>query len=145
MEKQAQNQATTHFDLLTRGLGYLNRVREVDVRNGNRKAKFLACAIRGMSGSSDAPNWTPFDVKVVGDDCIEVIKSLQPHLEAKRKVLVSFVIGDIYPHVYPRKLRDRDGRETGQGMKILWIYGRIDATRTLVETGETRPISAEHG
>jgi len=32
-----------------------------------------------------------------------------------------------------------------QSMKILWIYGSANATRTLVETGETRPITAEHG
>jgi quercetin dioxygenase-like cupin family protein len=31
-----------------------------------------------------------------------------------------------------------------EGMKILWIYGSVDANRTLVETGETRPVSAEH-
>ena len=31
-----------------------------------------------------------------------------------------------------------------QGMKILWTYARADATRTLVETGETRPVAAEH-
>lgn len=31
-----------------------------------------------------------------------------------------------------------------QPMKILWIYARTDATRTLTETGETRPVSAEH-
>ncbi|WP_426954631.1 cupin domain-containing protein [Muricoccus radiodurans] len=31
-----------------------------------------------------------------------------------------------------------------EGMKILWIYARTDATRTLVETGETRPVLAEH-
>lgn len=29
-------------------------------------------------------------------------------------------------------------------MKILWIYGSPDATRTLEATGETHPISAEH-
>ncbi|MBH1965109.1 MAG: cupin domain-containing protein [Comamonadaceae bacterium] len=29
-------------------------------------------------------------------------------------------------------------------MKILWIYGSMNASRTLVETGETRPISLEH-
>jgi len=29
-------------------------------------------------------------------------------------------------------------------MKILWIYARPDATRTLTETGETRPIALEH-
>lgn len=31
-----------------------------------------------------------------------------------------------------------------QPMKILWIYARTDATRTLTETGETRAVSAEH-
>lgn len=31
-----------------------------------------------------------------------------------------------------------------EGMKILWTYARVDATRTLVATGETRPVLAEH-
>ncbi|KAF1018141.1 MAG: hypothetical protein GAK30_03799 [Paracidovorax wautersii] len=39
--------------------------------------------------------------------------------------------------------RFRNASET-ESMKILWIYGSADATRTLVETGETRPIAAEH-
>ena len=29
-------------------------------------------------------------------------------------------------------------------MRILWIYARVDATRTLLETGATAPVSAEH-
>lgn len=29
-------------------------------------------------------------------------------------------------------------------MKILWIYARIDATRTLTESGQTHFVSAEH-
>ena len=29
-------------------------------------------------------------------------------------------------------------------MKILWIYANVDATRTLIETGATAPIIAEH-
>lgn len=29
-------------------------------------------------------------------------------------------------------------------MKILWIYARLDATRTLTETGVTNYVSAEH-
>jgi quercetin dioxygenase-like cupin family protein len=33
---------------------------------------------------------------------------------------------------------------TTQGMKIMWIYASPQATRTLTETGETRPVSAEH-
>ena len=30
-------------------------------------------------------------------------------------------------------------------MRIFWTYARTDATRSLVETGETRPVSQEHG
>jgi quercetin dioxygenase-like cupin family protein len=29
-------------------------------------------------------------------------------------------------------------------LKIYWVYASVDATRTMVETGETRPVSAEH-
>ena len=31
-----------------------------------------------------------------------------------------------------------------QPMKILWIYARLDATRTLTESGVTNFVSAEH-
>ncbi|MGC8517568.1 MAG: cupin domain-containing protein [Steroidobacteraceae bacterium] len=30
-------------------------------------------------------------------------------------------------------------------MRILWIYASASATRTLTVTGETHPVSAEHG
>ena len=29
-------------------------------------------------------------------------------------------------------------------MRIFWTYASVEATRTLVENGETRPIAAEH-
>lgn len=35
-------------------------------------------------------------------------------------------------------------RSSTQGMKILWTYGSIDATRTIVATGDTRTIDDEH-
>jgi quercetin dioxygenase-like cupin family protein len=31
-----------------------------------------------------------------------------------------------------------------QPMKILWIYENTSATRTLAESGQTAPVSAEH-
>jgi putative monooxygenase len=33
---------------------------------------------------------------------------------------------------------------TTEGMKILWTYASIDATRTLVASGDTRTIDDEH-
>ena len=35
-------------------------------------------------------------------------------------------------------------RSSSAGMKILWIYGSVDATRTNIETGDTRSIDDEH-
>jgi quercetin dioxygenase-like cupin family protein len=46
----------------------------------------------------------------------------------------------IPPNV-PHRFRNRSETEP---MKILWIYASVDATRTVTETGETRPITAEH-
>jgi quercetin dioxygenase-like cupin family protein len=31
-----------------------------------------------------------------------------------------------------------------QPMKIFWTYGRVDATRTVTETGRTQPVASEH-
>jgi quercetin dioxygenase-like cupin family protein len=35
-------------------------------------------------------------------------------------------------------------RSQTEPMKILWIYASVNATRTVTETGETRPVAAEH-
>lgn len=37
----------------------------------------------------------------------------------------------------------RNPSET-EGLRIFWTYASIDATRTLVKTGETRAVAAEH-
>jgi quercetin dioxygenase-like cupin family protein len=46
----------------------------------------------------------------------------------------------IPPNV-PHRFRNRS---QVAGMKILWIYASVNATRTLVDSGETRPVAAEH-
>jgi quercetin dioxygenase-like cupin family protein len=47
----------------------------------------------------------------------------------------------IPPNV-PHRFRNRSNTA---GMKILWIYASVNATRTLMESGETRAVAAEHG
>jgi putative monooxygenase len=49
---------------------------------------------------------------------------------------VTFIPADV-PHRFRNVSANR-------GMKILWTYARVDATRTLVETGDTRSIDEEH-
>jgi quercetin dioxygenase-like cupin family protein len=45
------------------------------------------------------------------------------------------------PPNIPHRFRNRSKTHT---MKILWIYASLQATRTLIETGETRLVNAEH-
>ncbi len=51
--------------------------------------------------------------------------------------------GDItfIPAGIPHRFRNTSST---QGMRILWTYASIDATRTLIETGDTRSIDEEH-
>ena len=51
-------EATTYFNLHTVGIGYLNRVREVQVRRGQ---PFMACDIAALHGATDAVEYTRFD------------------------------------------------------------------------------------
>jgi quercetin dioxygenase-like cupin family protein len=45
------------------------------------------------------------------------------------------------PAGVPHRFRNASATEP---LKILWIYGSVDATRTLVSTGEERAVAAEH-
>lgn len=45
------------------------------------------------------------------------------------------------PPEVPHRFRNASDTEP---LRIFWVYASVDATRTLVETGETRPVSAEH-
>lgn len=44
----------------------------------------------------------------------------------------------------PANVPHRFLNESQQKMRIFWIYASIEATRTMVETGETKSIAAEH-
>ena len=45
----------------------------------------------------------------------------------------------------PANVPHRFVNPTDRPMRIFWTYATIDATRTMVSTGETRTIDAEHG
>ena len=51
--------------------------------------------------------------------------------------------GDItfIPAGMPHRFRNTS---TTEGMRILWTYASVNATRTLIETGDTRSIDEEH-
>ncbi|XDF33220.1 DUF3577 domain-containing protein [Paracidovorax avenae] len=146
----AQQQPREFFNLHTSGIGYLNRIRWVETQGRGRKAEpFLACSISALRGSSDAADYTYFDLRVSGEEAIGLIDSLHDEVNARRKVLVSFKIGDIYPHLYERDVRDQQsGRPTGRKEMATLIKGRLILINSISVDGEkvySRPSEESAG
>jgi Protein of unknown function (DUF3577) len=133
---QAQAQATEsgaesdksneYFNLHASGCGYMSRARWVKSKGDGRKAPpFLACAINALRGNVDEPSYTYFDLRVSGDEAVQIVEQLMPAIEKDRKVFVAFKLGDFYAHAYERDMKDREGRKTGEKEMTALIKGRL--------------------
>ncbi len=81
----------TYFDLHITGLGYLNRIREVNLKKGE---SFLACDIVALNGPTVGPEYRRFDVRVTGEEAKDLVRRCAKAVESERKVLVGFRLGD---------------------------------------------------
>ncbi|MFW5442682.1 MAG: DUF3577 domain-containing protein [Methylococcaceae bacterium] len=107
-----------YFDLHTTGVGYINRVREVDVKKGEN---FMACTIGALRGSKSAVEYTYFDCRVSGSEAAKVIKSLEEASKANKQILAGFKVGDQYSETFVYKSGNKKG-ETGICTKAHLLY-----------------------
>ncbi|HGB3474382.1 TPA: DUF3577 domain-containing protein [Salmonella enterica subsp. diarizonae serovar 61:l,v:z35] len=101
------NAEIKYFDLHTRGIGYVNRLRTVNPKKGK---PFLACTVAALRGTTDEPDYTWIDVRVYNEKACELLESCQDALEQKQKVLIAFNIGDIYPECFTYEHGDKKGQ-----------------------------------
>ncbi|MCX8967323.1 DUF3577 domain-containing protein [Erwinia psidii] len=102
-----------YFDLHTRGIGYVNRLRTVTPKKGR---PFQACTIAALRGTTDSPEYTWIDVRVYHEKAVELLESCQDALGNNQKVLIAFNIGDIYPECFTYEKGDKKG-QCGCGLK----------------------------
>jgi len=113
------------FDLHVTGIGYLNRAREVDVKRGK---PFLAVDISALHGAAEDVQYTRFDCRVSGKEAQDLVRELMPAIEAERKVLVGFKLGDLYPETFTYQQGERQG-QTGVSLKARLLkvsWAKID-------------------
>lgn len=128
---------TNYFDLHTNGIGYLNRIRQVNVRKGN---PFIAVTIAALHGAADEVEYTYIDCKVAGGEAERLVRRCQQAESAGRKILVAFRIGDLWIDTFTYDKGDRIG-QTGVCLKgrllfIAWI--KIDG-ETVYQAPEKEP------
>lgn len=119
---QSTTETSSYFNLHTAGIGYLNRIREVPVRRGK---PFVACDIAALHGASDDVEYTRFDCKVSGTDAEQLVRRCAEAVQANKKVLVSFRIGDLWVDPFMYEKGERAG-QPGASLKgrlhyIGWI------------------------
>ncbi len=117
-----QHTENNYFDLITTGIGYLNRARVVTPNQGKA---YMAVSVTALHGSVDATNYTHFDVRVVGEGAKEFITAYEDEINDRdSKVLARFNIGDPQPTSYIAKKGEYKGQKRylikGRLLKITW-------------------------
>ena len=119
------DQEAKYFDLLTTGLGYINRVREVTPEEGN---PFWSVTLAALRGSADNAQYTHFECRVAGKQAKAVVQALKAAVEDDRKVLVGFTLSGLYPEVFTYKKGEKAG-ETGISLKARLLrigWAKVD-------------------
>ncbi len=88
------DQKEKYFDLVTNGIGYLSRVRDVRVSEG--EGTFPCLTIAAIRGKSDDVKYTHFECTVAGKRALETIDLLRNFVKGNRKVLIGFTLSDIH-------------------------------------------------
>ncbi|MFJ2331257.1 STY4534 family ICE replication protein [Pseudomonas helleri] len=130
------------FDLHTTGIGYLNRIREVKPRGKGKP--FMAVAIAALHGPSDEVEYSCIDCNVVGTEAEKLIRRCQEAVEAGKKVLVNFRIGDIWTDAFTYEKGDKQGQPgaslTGRLLFIGWIKVDGDTVHEAKPKDSAEPI-----
>lgn len=128
-----------YFDLHARGIGYLNRIREVQLQRG---PAFMACDIAALHGPADAVQYTRFDCKVSGAEAERLVRRCWDAVNAQKKVLVAFRISDLWVDPFLYEKGEKAG-QPGASLKARLLHiGWIKIDGLLVYKAEPRPGDA---
>ncbi|MDZ5738077.1 STY4534 family ICE replication protein [Pseudomonas asiatica] len=125
-----QSNEAKFFDLHTTGIGYLNRIREVKPRGKGKP--FWAVTVAALRGSTDNAEYTYIDCNAVGAEAETLIKRCQQAVEAGKKVLVSFRIGDMWADAFTYEKGEKKGQAGASLKGRLLFIGWIKVDGNLV-------------
>ncbi len=111
-----------YFDLHLQGIGYLSRLWTVTPKEG---APFLCVTIAALRGRVDNAQYTHFECRVSGPQAQELVRRLQPSMEANRKVLAGFTLSDLCAEPFTVRQGERAGqtaiRLKSRLLRLSWI------------------------
>ncbi|OOF39157.1 hypothetical protein BKK47_07230 [Rodentibacter mrazii] len=129
------NQQAKYFNLHTSGIGYLSDIREIKPTKGKKGDSYWACRIAALVGPADSAEYRVFDMNISGEETVQLIKRCQEAVEAKKKVLVSFVMGDLR---YDTFTYSKDSEYHKKGDTGISLKGRLFRINFIKVDGELK-------
>jgi len=97
-------QQISHHKLVTRALGYVNRI-----IHSSADASLRRCFISMLNGPTDEPESRFVDVDVTDPDLVTLLDQYAADVLAKRKVFISFQLDDMQANFFTRTKGDKAG------------------------------------
>ena len=125
---RAELASIKQHELITRGIGYLSRPKDVSPPDGDA---FLACTVAALTGPVGEPEYRYFDTIVATPEAEHLVRRCVQAIEGDRKVLIGFKLNDMKIDPYIRTKGDRAG-EPGASLESTLVHIgliKIDGTQ----------------
>ncbi|GKV93162.1 hypothetical protein PEC301645_06090 [Pectobacterium carotovorum subsp. carotovorum] len=134
-------QIIEQYELVTRGIGYLNRPKDVTPKNGD---PFLACTLGALAGPVEEPEYRYINTIVTTPEAQHLVRRCVQAVEAERKVLVAFRLNDMKADPYLRTKGDHAGEPAASLESKLIHIGLIKIDGQLVYPSASQTPSSGH-
>ncbi|WP_241130079.1 DUF3577 domain-containing protein, partial [Achromobacter xylosoxidans] len=126
--ERAELASIEQHELITRGIGYLNRPKDVTPKDGD---PFLSCSIAALAGPVDEPEYRYFDTIVATLGAEHLVRRCVQAIEGDRKVLIAFRLNDMKIDPYIRTKGEHAGAPAASLESTLIHIGliKIDGTQ----------------
>lgn len=114
--------AIEQYELITRGIGYLNRPIDVTPKEGD---PFLTCTIGALAGPVEEPEYRYINTIVTAPEAQHLVRRCVQAVEAQRKVLIAFRLNDMKANPYLRKKGEHVGEPAASLESKLIHIGQI--------------------
>ena len=135
---RAELASIRQHELITRGIGYLSRPKDVTPKDGD---PFLSCTVAALAGPVDEPEYRYFDTIVTTPEAEHLVRRCVQAIEGDCKVLIAFRLNDMKIDPYIRTKGERAGEPAASLDSTLIHIGliKIDGTKVY----PTSPAQAE--
>ena len=126
--ERAELASIEQHELITRGIGYLSRPKDVSPKDGD---PFLSCSIAALAGPVDEPEYRYFDTIVATLGAEHLVRRCVQAIEGDRKVLIAFRLNDMKIDPYIRTKGEHAGAPAASLESTLIHIGliKIDGTQ----------------